>query len=221
MHKDHPFIPLEFQRYSEEEMSARALAYFEAMRTRRSVREFSPEPIPESVLEEAIRTAGTAPSGAHKQPWLFCVVKDPEIKHQIRLAAEKEERENYTSRFPKDWLTDLEVFGTDENKEYIDVVPVVIVVFRINYTVVDGKRAKNYYVQESAGIAAGMLIAALHNAGLATLTHTPNPMAFLNEILGRPKNEVPFLLMPVGYPKEATKVPDLKRKPLEEIMKVF
>ena len=140
------------------------------------------------------------------------------MKRAIRIAAEKEEKENYEKRFPRDWLDDLEVFGTDENKGYLEIAPALIVVFRINYQLIDGERVKNYYVQESAGIASGMLIAALHNAGLATLTHTPNPMGFLNEILERPKNEVPFLLMPVGYPADGTKVPDLTRKPLDQIM---
>lgn len=199
-------------------MQERASEYYNLMDERRTVREFSPEPIPEGVLENCIRAASTAPSGAHKQPWHFCVVRDPKIKHAIRLAAEKEEKENYDHRFPEDWLRDLEIFGTDENKEYLDIAPALVVIFRENYRMVEGKRIKNYYVNESAGIAAGMFIAALHNSGLASLTHTPNPMAFLNQILERPKNEVPILLMPVGYPKEGTQIPDLNRKPLGEVM---
>ena len=215
------FIDLEFERYPEDEMARRAKAFYQHLDRRRSVREFSPEPIPDGVVEDAIRAASTAPSGAHKQPWFFCVIKDPAMKRAIRIAAEKEEKINYEGRFPKDWLTDLEIFGTNAVKEYLEIAPALIVVFRENYKMIDGKRVKNYYVQESAGIAAGMLIAALHDAGLATLTHTPNPMAFLSEILERPKNEVPFLLMPVGYPKQGTKVPDLTRKPLDQIMKVW
>ncbi len=214
----YPYITCQFEKLDPQEMQQRATEFYELMDKRRSVREFSPEPIPEGVLEACIKTASTAPSGAHKQPWYFCVIRDPEIKHAIRLAAEKEERENYEHRFPEDWLQDLEIFGTNEHKEYLDIAPALVVIFRENYQIVDGKRVKNYYVNESAGIAAGMFIAALHNAGLASLTHTPNPMAFLNQILKRPKNETPILLMPVGYPKSGTKIPDLQRKPLESIM---
>ncbi len=217
---DH-YIEHQFKRYPEAEMVRRARAFHEHLDRRRSVREFSPEPIPEGVLEDAIRSASTAPSGAHKQPWFFCVVRDPEIKKAIRIAAEKEEKENYEHRFPEDWLKDLAIFGTDDVKEYLEIAPALVVVFRQNYQMIDGRRVKNYYVQESAGIAAGMFIAALHDAGLATLTHTPNPMAFLSQILERPKNEVPFLLMPVGYPKPGTQIPDLIRKPLDQVMKVF
>ena len=214
----YPYITCKFTKRKPEEMQERASEYYNLMDERRTVREFSPEPIPEGVLENCIRAASTAPSGAHKQPWHFCVVRDPKIKHAIRLAAEKEEKENYDHRFPEDWLRDLEIFGTDENKEYLDIAPALVVIFRENYRMVEGKRIKNYYVNESAGIAAGMFIAALHNSGLASLTHTPNPMAFLNQILERPKNEVPILLMPVGYPKEGTQIPDLNRKPLGEVM---
>lgn len=215
------FIPYAFTRRPPEEMLQRSEDFYRLLNQRRTVREFVPDPIPAGVIENALLAAGTAPSGAHKQPWFFCVVRDAEMKRKIRMAAEKEERENYRHRFPEDWLEDLEVFGTDHHKEYIEIAPVLIVVFRRNYRVIDGKRHKNYYVSESSGIAAGMLIAALHNAGLATLTHTPSPMGFLNEILQRPKNEVPFLLMPVGYPKQDVTVPDLTRKSLEEIMKIF
>ena len=218
----HTYLPHQFERMEPQIMERRAEEFYTRMNRRRTIREFSPDPVPDSVIEHAILTAGTAPSGAHKQPWFFCVVKDPEIKRQIRAAAEKEEKLNYEQRFPKDWLTDLEIFGTDQHKEYIEIAPALIVCFRENYQIIDGKRVKNYYVQESAGIAAGMLIAALHNAGVCTLTHTPNPMAFLSEILGRPKNEVPFLLLPVGYPpSEGTLIPDLHRKSLDQIMKVF
>jgi len=215
------FIPYRFQRLGAQEMQARARAYYQLMDGRRTVREFSPEPIPDGVLEDVIRAAGTAPSGAHMQPWRFCVVKDPAIKREIRLGAEKEEAENYDRRYPADWLEDLAMFGTDEEKRYLETAPVLVVIFKESYRLVDGERKKNYYVNESVGIAAGMFIAAVHNAGLTTLTHTPSPMAFLNQILDRPKNEVPILLMPVGFPKEGTRVPDLKRKPLDEIMTVY
>ncbi len=215
------FIPYAFKRREATEMQERARSYYELMDQRRTVRQFSADPIPEGVLEDAIRAAGTAPSGAHKQPWHFCVVTDPDIKHRIREAAEVEERVNYSGRFPEDWLEDLEIFGTDHVKEYIDIVPTLVIVFKENYRLVNGQRKKNYYVNESVGIAAGMLIAALHNAGLATLTHTPNPMAFLNEILERPKNEVPILLMPVGYPADGARIPDIKRKPLSDIMHTY
>lgn len=215
------FIEYAFVKRNAEEMQHRSREFFELMNQRRTVREFAPDPIPSGVLEDAIRAAGTAPSGAHKQPWQFCVVLDADIKHRIREAAEAEERINYSGRFPDDWLEDLEIFGTDHVKEYIDIAPALVVIFKENYRLVDGQRKKNYYVNESVGIAAGMFIAAVHNAGLATLTHTPNPMAFLNEILERPKNEVPVLLMPVGYPKAGTKVPNISRKPIHEIMHVY
>lgn len=215
------FVPLEFETFPEDVMVERARALYENLNKRRTVREFSDRPIPDEVIDYAIHTAGTAPSGAHKQPWFFAVIKDPEIKHAIRVAAEKEEKENYERRFTDEWLEDLAIFGTDENKEYLDIAPALIVVFRENYKLIDGVKHKNYYVHESVGIAAGMLIAALHNAGVATLTHTPNPMAFLNKILDRPKSEIPILLMPIGYPKEGTKVPDLERLPLDSIRKVY
>ena len=218
---EHPFIPYAHDSYSSLEMQKRAKEFYEELDKRRSVRFFSDEAIPDGVLEDIIATAGTAPSGAHKQPWFFALVKDKEIKHQIRLAAEEEEKKNYGERFTKDWLKDLAPFGTDSVKTYIDVVPALIVVFKESYRMVDGVQKKNYYVNESVGIAAGMLIAAIHHAGLVTLTHTPNPMKFLNEILKRPANETPILLIPVGYPSSDCKVPDIKRKSLDEIMKVY
>ncbi len=219
---EYPFIEYKFERLEEEQMLRRAQDFYTHMSSRRSVRQFAPDPIPMEVIEQAILTAGTAPSGAHKQPWFFAVVTDPEIKHRIRLAAEHEEKINYEQRFPEEWLRDLAIFGTDFIKEYLDIAPVLIVVFKENYRVdPEGKKLKNYYVNESVGIATGMLIAALHHAGLATLTHTPNPMEFLNEILDRPKNEVPIALMPVGYPAKGARVPNLKRKSLGEIMKRY
>lgn len=221
MDHDKPFITFHFDRKPESQMLEESKRYYQLMDKRRTVREFAPDPIPKEVIENAIRTANTAPSGAHKQPWFFAVVTDPDVKKRIREAAEKEERENYERRFPEDWLQDLAVFGTNAVKEYIDIAPTLIVIFKQNYQIVNGARKKNYYVNESVGIATGMLIAALHNAGVASLTHTPNPMAFLNEILERPKNEVPVILLPIGYPKPGTKIPDLTRKPLDEIMTYF
>ena len=200
-------------------MRERAHQFFELLNQRRSVREFSDEPIPLDVVRTAIHTAGTAPSGAHKQPWRFVLVTDPEIKHAIRLAAEAEERETYDHRMSDEWRAALAPLGTDADKPYLDYVPAIIVVFRVDYDLApDGERSKNYYVQESCGIALGMLIAALHNAGLATLTHTPSPMNFLAKILERPKNERAFMLLPVGYPAPGCRVPDLARKPLDEIL---
>lgn len=215
------FVPLVFDRLEPEAMQARSRQFYEHLNRRRTVREFSTEPIPEGVLEHIVLAAGTAPSGAHLQPWYFCIIKDPAIKSAIRVAAEKEERENYERRMSPAWLEDLKHLGTDEHKEYLEIAPALIAVFRQNYRVVDGEHRKNYYVGESVGIASGLLIAAIHSAGLVTLTHTPSPMGFLNEILDRPKNEVPILLMPVGFPQEGTRIPNLTRKPLEEIMKVY
>ena len=211
------FIPYAFKKRSPADMVERSRAFFELMSQRRTVREFSPEPVPRQVLEQAILTAGSAPSGAHKQPWFFAVVQDPALKRQIRLGAEKEEAENYETRFPDSWLEDLKIFDTGPEKRYLEIAPVLVVVFRQTYQLVDGARQKNYYVQESVGIATGMLLAALHNAGLATLTHTPSPMAFLNQILNRPKNETPTMVILAGYPQPETRIPDLKRKALHEI----
>jgi len=215
------FIPFNPPHLSETEVQARAESFYKLMDTRRSVRFFAPDPLPDGVLEHIVQTAGTAPSGAHKQPWFFAIVTDPTIKHAIREAAEAEEKLNYEQRFTDEWKEDLAPFGTDDVKPYLDIAPAIIVVFKESYRVEDGEKKNNYYVNESVGIAAGMLIAAIHNAGLATLTHTPNPMKFLNEILDRPKNEVPILLMPVGYPAEKCMVPDLIRKPFNEIAKVY
>ena len=192
------------------------------MRRRRTVREFSPDPVPFELIELAIKTAGSAPSGANQQPWHFTIVSDDEIKRRIRFAAEEEERENYSGRFPDEWLEVLAPLGTDWHKDFLEIAPYLIVVFKIDYGIEkqpDGgeRRIKHYYVNESVGIACGMLLAALHHAGLATLTHTPNPMVFLSEILERPKNEKPFLLIPVGYPAEGVKVPDITKKTFGEI----
>jgi nitroreductase len=199
-------------------MQSRARDFYELMNLRRTVREFSDRRIPEGVVEHCLLTAGTAPSGAHKQPWKFVVVRDPSVKREIRLAAEREEREFYGGRAPDDWLAALKPFGTDASKPYLETAPCLVVVFARSYGEdAEGAREKHYYVQESVGIATGFLIAALHSAGLATLTHTPSPMGFLNRILDRPKYERPFLLLVAGYPAEGVRVPDLSRKSLEEI----
>jgi nitroreductase len=214
------FIELDFQKVAENEQIQRAEAFFELMNSRRTVREYSAKAVPFEIIEKAIQTAGTAPSGANMQPWRFVVVKNAEIKRRIREAAEKEEFESYHSRMSEKWLRRLAPLGTDEHKPFLEIAPYLIVVFRITSIVEDGETEPTYYSQESVGIAVGLLLTALHNAGLATLTHTPSPMKFLQEMLGRPKNEVPFVLIPVGYPAENAKVPDIKRKPLAEIMQV-
>ena len=213
------FVPLDWNREPESVQLA-AIAEFEAvMRRRRSVRHFSPEPVALELIERAITVAGTAPSGAHQQPWRFVVVSDPVKKREIRLAAEAEEKENYEHRFPPEWLEALRALGTDWRKEFLETAPFLIVVFRLDYGLdEEGQKAKHYYVPESVGVACGFLLAALHVAGLATLTHTPNPMGFLARICGRPANERAYLLIPVGYPAAGTLVPDLVRKPLEEIL---
>ncbi len=192
--------------------------FFELLSRRRTVREFSDRDVPLELIEKAIATAGTAPSGANMQPWRFVVVRDPKIKNKIRKAAEKEEHESYHGRMSEKWLRRLAVLGTDEHKPFLEIAPYLIVVFRITSIDHSGETEPTYYSQESVGIAVGMLLAALHNMGLATLTHTPSPMKFLQEILGRPRNEVPFVLIPVGYPTENAKVPDIERKPLSDIM---
>ncbi len=225
MSKTPKFVPLDFARLAEEEQRRRARDLYELMSRRRTVRAFSSEPVPMELIEWAVRTAGTAPSGAHQQPWRFVVVSDPKVKQSIREAAEAEEKENYERRMPEEWKETLAPFGTDWHKEFLEIAPYLIVVFRIDYglsraALDDGTlvKRKHYYVVESVGIAVGLLLTALHHAGLATLTHTPSPMKFLRDILDRPQNETPFLLIPVGYPAEGTEVPDLKRRPLEEIL---
>lgn len=203
------------------EQCDRADKLFELMKNRRTVREYSDRDVPLELIKTAIATAGTAPSGANMQPWRFVIVKDREIKRKIREAAEKEEYESYHGRMSEKWLRRLAVLGTDEHKPFLEIAPYLIVVFRITSVIEDGETEPTYYSQESVGIAVGMLLAALHNMGLATLTHTPSPMKFLQEILGRPKNEVPFVVIPVGYPAEDAKVPDITRKTLDEIMTVI
>lgn len=216
------FIPLQFDGHPEEEMLERSRRFYEEMDRRRTVREFADRELPVEVLHQAILTAGTAPSGAHKQPWRFVLVGDPRVKQEIRRAAEREEKENYSGRMPPAWIEDLEPLGTDWHKPFLTTCPRLIVVFAENYGVEkDGGKRKNYYVQESVGIAVGMLLAALHHAGVATLTHTPSPMAFLQKILRRPPNERAYMLIACGYPAEGCQVPDLKRKSLEEILTEF
>jgi len=211
-------IPLEWELLEEAEQLRRARAFERLMSRRRSVRSFSEAPVPRELLECAIRTAGLAPSGANKQPWKFVLVDDPAIKREIRLAAEAEERENYQRRMSQEWLRDLEPLGTDWHKEFLERAPALIVVFKERFGLKEGRLQKHYYVEESVGIACGVLIVALHQAGLACLTHTPSPMNFLAQILRRPSNEVPFLLLPVGYPDAGATVPRIERKPLEEIL---
>ncbi len=209
---------LEFHRLDPTEQLRASYRFLESIRTRRSVREFSPEPAPMELIENAIRCAASAPSGANKQPWTFVVVRDPAVKREIREAAEAEERENYERRFPEEWLRDLEPFGTDWRKEFLETAPYLIVAFAQDYGLDGGDRHKHYYVRESVGLACGFLLAALHFSGLATLTHTPSPMGFLGKILGRPKNERPFLLIPVGYPAPGAVVPEIDKKTLDEVM---
>jgi len=213
------FVPLGYERPRESEQLAASRAFLERMRRRRTVRHFSRDPVPFELVENAIATAGTAPSGAHQQPWTFVVVSDPALKRRIRIAAEEEERRSYESRMPDDWLEALRPLGTDWRKPHLEDAPYLVAVFEQAYGVdPDGSKVKHYYVRESVGIAVGLLLASLHEAGLATLTHTPSPMGFLREILERPENERPYVLVPVGYPADGCLVPDLERKPLGEIL---
>lgn len=204
--------------YGNMEILERAISFHEGIRTRRSVRHFSSRPVDGRVIEECVRAAGTAPSGANLQPWQFVIVSDPSVKLRIRQAAEAEEREFYSRRAPKEWLDALEPLGTDENKPFLEIAPFLIAVFvKKHEPLPDGRMRKNYYAMESAGIAVGFLLAALHHAGLATLTHTPSPMDFLGAILDRPAHEKPFLLIVTGHPDDNATVPDIFRKPFEDI----
>jgi nitroreductase len=214
----YPHIPFSRPVLSDDELRLRSKSFYELMNERRSIRDFSNKGIPDEVIDTILLTASTAPSGAHKQPWSFCVIRDPEIKRQIREAAEKEEYESYNSRMPQDWLDDLAPLGTDWQKPFLETAPVLIVVFKRSYEVVNERKKNNYYVTESVGLACGFLLAAIHNAGLSSLTHTPSPMNFLSQILKRPENEKPFLLIPIGYPAEGCTVPKLTRKPLSDIV---
>jgi len=211
-------VPLEYERPDADGQLAASESFLDLMRTRRSVREFSSDPVPLELIENAIATAGTAPSGAHQQPWTFVVVSDADVKQRIRSAAEEEERAFYGRRASREWLRAIEAIGTDWRKPHIEDAPYVIVVFAQTYGLQAGRKHKHYYVQESVGIAVGFLLASLHAAGLATLTHTPSPMKFVAELLERPENERAFCLVPVGYPAADAVVPDLSRKPLGEIL---
>ena len=214
-----PFIPLVArERLPEIEMLARAVAFQEVMKQRKTIREFSSDPIPREVVEACLMTAGTAPSGANHQPWHFVVVEDPAIKHRIRVEAELEEKEFYERRAPQEWKDALAPLGTDESKPFLEEAPCLIAIFGQKSTPMDdGTFVKNYYVPESVSIATGFLIAALHQSGLSTLTHTPSPMGFLNELLHRPDNEKPYILLVVGYPKVGCMVPNIRKKPLGDI----
>ena len=212
------FVPLEYRECDAEQMRRRSLEFHTEMRKRRSVRRFCDREVPRDVIENCLRAAGTAPSGANRQPWHFVVVSDPAVKRRIREGAEHEEREFYRHRAPREWLEALAPLGTDEHKPYLERAPCLIVIFAQNYLVTpDGARHRTYYATESVGIATGMLVTAVHHAGLVSLTHTPSPMRFLNEILHRPANERPFMILVVGYPSEDGVVPDISRKPLEQI----
>jgi iodotyrosine deiodinase len=214
-------IPYYMESFSEEEMIKRSNSFYKWLYQRRSVREFAKKPVPKEVIENLIKTASTAPSGANKQPWTFCAISNPALKTQIRRAAENEEEKNYENRMSDRWKKDLVPLATDRNKPFLEIAPWLIVAFKKVYDYGDdGEKYHNYYVNESIGIACGMLISAIHNAGLATLTHTPSPMHFLAKLLNRPGNERPFLLLPVGFPESPTYVPDIKRKKMTE-MTVF
>lgn len=212
------FIPFQHERLSPAESLARGEAFYATMNRRRTIRHFSSDPLPTGLIETLIQTAGTAPSGANQQPWRFVVVTDPQLKRTLREAAEAEEREFYARRATPEWLADLEPLGTDWRKEFLEQAPVVVVVFRVDYEPLPDRKRKHYYVTESVGIAVGMFLTAAHLAGLVTLTHTPSPMGFLNRLLKRPAHERPFVVIPLGYPREDATVPDIQRKPLADII---
>ncbi len=217
--KKFKFIPLsQYQKLPVDEMKRRSTEFYREMKKRRSVRDFSDQPVPKEIIEKCLLAAGTSPSGANKQPWHFVVISNPEIKRKIRKAAEKEEEAFYSGRAPDEWLEALAPLGTTAEKPFLEKAPYLIVIFAQSYSINSkGKKVKNYYVQESVGIATGILITAIHHAGLVCLTHTPSPMGFLNEILDRPKNERPYLILVVGYPARDAKVPDISKKSLSEI----
>jgi len=213
------FVPYQAPRLSLQESLARGRAFYDEMNKRRSVRQFSDDPVPRELIELAIRSASTAPSGAHRQPWKFVAIEDPLLQREIRLAAEKEEYASYEKgRMPEEWIEAVRPLGTNWQKPYLEVVPWLVVVFAESYSLThEGTKQKNYYVSESVGLACGLFLTALHRMGLATLTHTPSPMGFLSEILQRPRNEKPYILFPVGYPAAACEVPDLQRKSLDAV----
>lgn len=215
------FIPYKHQRFTEDQMRQRIADLLEKMQGRRSVREFSPDPVPLDVVKKCIEVAGTAPSGAHKQPWTFCLVTDPAIRKEIRKAAEEEEFINYNGRMSEEWLGDLKQFKTDHVKPFIENAPGLIIVFKHSYEKLEEGKKSNYYVNESVGIAVGMLLSALHEVGLVALTHTPSPMNFLAKILERPENERAYLNIPFGYPADDCMVPKIERKRLDVILKEY
>jgi iodotyrosine deiodinase len=213
-----PFVKYSKESFNEDVMQTKATSFYNWLDARRTVRDFTNHPIDKSVIENIILSASTAPSGAHKQPWTFCVVSDAEIKKQIRIEAEKEEYESYNSRMPEEWKKDLLPLQTDWKKEFLETAPYLIIVFKKSYDFdIEGNKTNTYYANESCGIACGFLLAAIHNAGLSALTHTPSPMNFLSKVLNRPANEKPFLLVPVGFAAEECWVPDIKRKELGDV----
>jgi iodotyrosine deiodinase len=212
------FIPYTRALLRGEELLSESLKHYHFMDSRRTVREFSTEPVSIEVIENIVMAASTAPSGAHKQPWTFCIVTDPALKSQIRIEAEKEEYINYTGRMPKEWLDDLSYLGTDCNKPFLEDAPVLIIIFKKSYDLVDDEKKTNYYVVESVGLACGFLLQAVHQCGLVALTHTPSPMNFLTKLLNRPVNEKPFLLIPIGYPADNVMVPDIHRKIKDDVI---
>jgi len=215
------FQKLKHNAYPESEMIKRSRTFFDLMGRRRTIREFSDQSFPIEIIQNAIKVASSAPSGANKQPWHFVILKDPVVKNDIRIAAEKEEKEFYQHRAPDYWLEDLNQFNTDWHKPFLEIAPYLIIVFKQSYDLGKSRKRKNYYVNESVGIACGFLLTALHNAGLATLTHTPSPMGFLEQILKRPENEKAVLLIPVGYPADDAKVPDLKKKSFQDVATII
>lgn len=215
----YPFVSYTHEMYPSEEMVRRSNDFYQWIDKRRTVRDFSEKPIPLEVIHNIVKAASTAPSGAHKQPWTFCIVEDPTLKREIRIAAEKEEKESYENRMSEEWLNDIRPLQTDWQKPFIEVAPYLIVVFKKAYDLLpDGRKRTNYYVNESVGIACGFLLTAIHHAGLVALTHTPSPMNFLTSLLKRPENERPFLLIPIGYPHPETYVPRLERKSINEVL---
>jgi nitroreductase len=215
------FLPYQGARYSAKESADRAKMYRELLEKRRSVREFSSKSVSKSLIEDLIMTGSSAPSGANKQPWTFCAISDPAIKSEIRKAAEKEEHLSYTKRMSEEWLKDLAPLGTNWEKPFLEIAPWIIVIFKKIYDLESGEKTTNYYVNESVGIATGMFISAIHNAGLVTLTHTPSPMRFLHKILDRPENEKPYLLLPVGYPADECEIPDITKKGSREVIEYY
>lgn len=219
---DFPFIDYHRETYSAVEMLDKSRTFFEWADTRRSVRDFSDEPVSKEVMENILMTASTAPSGAHKQPWTFCLISNASLKSKLRVLAEEEERKSYEGRMSDEWLEDLAAIGTDWHKEFIDIAPWIVVVMKRAYEIQkDGTKRQNYYVSESVGIAAGFLLLAVHNAGLVALTHTPSPMNFIAKALERPENERPFLLIPVGYPAKTARIPELRRKSKEDVIEYY